>query len=98
MRMMKTIALLTGVLLGAVFCGPVACGQDADSKPDAAKTAKKDKKSKKDAAQEKAASEEQATNVVGEALKGVTMYYVLCTILRLGAPDGAEIVTPTHSL
>lgn len=96
---MKHALLYLALTFGLAVAVPAAMAADnADSKPDAAKTAKKDKKSKKDAAQEKAASEEQATNVVGEALKGVTMYYVLCTILRLGAPDGAEIVTPTHSL
>ena len=69
---MKHALLYLALTFGLAVAVPAAMAADnADSKPDAAKAAKKDKKSKKDAAQEEAASEEQATNVVGEALKGV---------------------------
>ncbi len=67
MRMMKTIALLTGVLLGAVFCGPVACGQDAAAPEGAAVKKATDKKKKK--ASKKA--DKTPLSVVGKAVKEV---------------------------
>ena len=70
---MKTIALLVGFLVGAVFCGPVACGQDAA--PDAAVQKAKKKGGKKREKKEKKAKGEKPAkaelSAVGKALKDV---------------------------
>lgn len=67
--MMKTIALLAGILAGAVFCGPMASGQDAAAPKGAAVKKATDKKKKKKKAAKKA--EKAPLSAVGKALKDV---------------------------